>query len=153
MGGLLLPFHSSLLRDGDQLPRGMAGGSGLRGDGAAAGKLRYGRTLRVGTALLRRPLPREPHVHAACVHIYTLLQGLPPSLRACITVRTLLRCPWESTVSLAWFCGGFLLWELFLVSAGCGFALTMSCLLIGCFGIAHKPLRHVPRELSVFQTI
>ena len=93
MGGLLLPFHSSLLRDGDQLPRGMAGGSGLWGDGAAAGKLRYGRTLRVGTALLRRPLPRELHVRAVCIHVCTLLQGLPPGLCACIAVRIYCAAP------------------------------------------------------------
>lgn len=93
MGGLLLPLHSSLLRDGDQLPRGMAGGPGLWSDGAAAGKLRYGRTPHVGPGSPGGPLPRETHARAVCVHICTLLQGSPPGLRACIALRTLLRCP------------------------------------------------------------
>ena len=40
MGGLLLSVYSSFLRDGDQLPRGMARNSWLWGDGTATGKFR-----------------------------------------------------------------------------------------------------------------
>lgn len=41
LGGLLLPFHTSLLRDGGALPGRLVGGAGLRGDGAGTGLLRY----------------------------------------------------------------------------------------------------------------
>lgn len=41
LGGLLLPFHTSLLRDGGALPGRMVGGAGLWGDGAGTGPLRF----------------------------------------------------------------------------------------------------------------
>lgn len=153
MGGLLLPLHSPLLRDGDQLPRGMAGGSGLRGDGAAAGKLRYGRTQRVGTGSPGGPCsqgaPRacclRPHLHPpAGLAARPLCWLRPPDFALC-SGRAPSLSPNFAVASWSWNSSSS--------APGVGFALTMLCLLVGCFGIAHKPLRRVPRELPVFQTI
>lgn len=151
MGGLLLPLHSPLLRDGDQLPRGMAGGSGLRGHGAAAGKLRYGRTQRVGTGSPGGPCSQgAPRACCLRPHLQPL-QGSPPGLCAGFALRTLRsgRAPSLSPnfAVASWS------WSSSSSAPGVGFALTMLCLLVGCFRVAHKPLRRVPRELPVFQTI
>ena len=105
-------------------------------------------------ALLGGPVPREPRVRAVCVRICTLLQGSPPGLCAGFALWTLsaLRSGRVPSLSLN-FAAASWSWSSSLSAPGVGFALMMSCLLIGCFGIAHKPSRRVPRELPVFQTI
>lgn len=81
VGGLLLPFHSSFLRDGDQLPWGMDRSSRLWVDGATAGEFRQRRIQHFIYRLLKTTLHSFNLLYIAiCICIYAFLQGLISSL-------------------------------------------------------------------------